>query len=136
MEALYRDQILDHYRHPRNYGPVDDLPATAEADNPLCGDRILMGLRLVGGRIEEVRFHGRGCAVCMAAASLLTEHLPGLDADTVTALEQAARDALVADAGTPLPSPLEGLSALRDHPARHRCLLLPLEALLAALPPE
>ena len=47
MEALYRDQILDHYRHPRNYGPVDDLPLTAEADNPLCGDRIRMGLRLV-----------------------------------------------------------------------------------------
>ncbi len=134
MEALYRDQILDHYRHPRNYGPVDDLPVTAEADNPLCGDRIRMGLRLVAGRIVEVRFHGRGCAVCMAAASLLTEHLRGLDADTVTALEQAARDALVADAGTPLPSPLEGLSALRDHPARHRCLLLPLQALLAALP--
>ena len=134
MEALYREQILDHYRHPRNYGPVDDLPATAQADNPLCGDRIIMGLRLVDGRVADVRFQGRGCAVCMAAASLLTEHLPGLEADAVTALEQSTREALAARPDTPLPVPLEGLSALRDYPARHRCLLLPLEALLAALP--
>jgi len=70
---VYKEQILDHYRHPRNYGDLPDANARAKDSNVLCGDTIEMQLRLNGDRIGDLRFRGQGCAISIASASMLTE---------------------------------------------------------------
>ncbi|ABI56917.1 iron-sulfur cluster assembly scaffold protein [Alkalilimnicola ehrlichii MLHE-1] len=133
MDDLYRDIILDHYRHPRRFGPVEHFPLRGEARNALCGDELQLGLALSGDRVSAMGFHGRGCAVCMAAASLCCERLPGTSAARL-ALWPAQLDAALKrnDDGL-LPAPLEPLTLLRAYPARHRCVLLMAEALAEAL---
>jgi nitrogen fixation NifU-like protein len=76
---MYRQQILDHYRNPRNSGELDDATFTHAGENPSCGDTIRMDVRLAddGETIERVSFSGDGCAISQAAASMLTERLPG-----------------------------------------------------------
>jgi len=73
LEDLYREIILDHYRNPRNKGTLDPADYSHEDTNPLCGDEVRIDLRVSGDRVEAVRFSGRGCAISMAAASVLTE---------------------------------------------------------------
>jgi nitrogen fixation NifU-like protein len=72
-EGVYKELVLDHYRHPRNYGDLPDANARAKDSNVLCGDTIEMQLRLNRDRIEDVRFRGQGCAISIASASMLTE---------------------------------------------------------------
>ncbi|HTV72214.1 MAG TPA: iron-sulfur cluster assembly scaffold protein, partial [Candidatus Acidoferrales bacterium] len=69
--------ILDHYRNPRNFGHLEQVDAAAEDLNPLCGDRIRFELKLKDGRVEDVRFSGKGCAISQASASMLSESLRG-----------------------------------------------------------
>ena len=85
VDDLYRDFILDHYRHPRNAGTLENPDATFEDNNPLCGDRIRMDVRIADDRIEDVRFNGRGCAISQASASLLTEAVKGKTVAEVSA---------------------------------------------------
>jgi len=77
MNDLFREDILDHYRHPRCHGTLENPDITFEDANPLCGDRIRMDFRLRDGVIEQVRFSGHGCSISQAAASMLCEHVEG-----------------------------------------------------------
>ena len=78
LRELYQDIILDHSRHPRHFGPLPSPSHMAEGHNPLCGDRVKVYLRLdAGRRIADVGFEGRGCAISVASASLMTEMLKG-----------------------------------------------------------
>ena len=77
MDSLYAEEILDHYKHPRNFGRLEHPDIHVEANNPLCGDRLSMDLDVKDGVIEDVRFQGRGCAISQASASMLTEDLIG-----------------------------------------------------------
>src|ERR1700722_7882563 len=77
MDDFYREYILDHYRNPRNFGHLEQVDASAEDLNPLCGDRIRFELKLKDGRVEDVRFSGKGCAISQASASMLSESLRG-----------------------------------------------------------
>ena len=78
MEDLYRENILDHYQNPRNYGTLDHPDITYQDDNPLCGDVIRIDLKLdQDDRISEVAFSGEGCAISQASASMLTEEILG-----------------------------------------------------------
>ena len=78
FEQLYREVILDHYKSPRNHGLLEDADASAEGQNPLCGDEIAISVRLGGRRVvEEVGFEGRGCAISQAATSMLTDLVEG-----------------------------------------------------------
>jgi nitrogen fixation NifU-like protein len=88
---MYRQQILDHYRNPRNYGELEDPTFSHVGENPMCGDEITMDVALDedGGRIERVAFRGDGCAISQAAASLLTERLYGM---TLEELDELDRD--------------------------------------------
>lgn len=133
MEAVYRDIVLEHYRRPRRFRPVDSFAYQGEAWNPLCGDDIRIGVTLDQEGLVEMAFHGRGCAVCIAAASLLCESPPDRNADVLRTYAARVETALKADDGTALPAPLEPLEALRAYPNRHRCVTLPAEALAAAL---
>ena len=120
MDDLYRDEILEHYRNPHNFGTLADADATYEGSNPLCGDRITLSLRLDGGdgTVEDVAFTGRGCAISQASASMLTDEIKGKPLTEVSALtNQDVLDNLGIDIS----------------PARLKCALLSLETLRKAL---
>lgn len=109
MSEMYTERLLDHYRHPRNEGHLDSPDLLAEEYNPVCGDRVMVEARLEAGRIVEVRFSGRGCALCLGAASILTEAIQGRTLDELAALDREAFEA-------------ELQSSIR--PARLKCALL------------
>jgi len=78
LRELYQDVILDHSRHPRHFGQLAEATHTGEGYNPLCGDRVKIYLVLDGaGRIADIAFEGKGCAISQASASLMTDMLVG-----------------------------------------------------------
>jgi nitrogen fixation protein NifU and related proteins len=118
MAALYSEVLLDHFRRPRNYGTLPAPDIAYEDLNPLCGDRIRIELRVNQTVVEDARFTGNGCAISMAAASLLTELIMGSDIKDTEAISD---DDLIAA----LESDIK--------PSRRQCALLPLEVLRAGL---
>ncbi len=80
-DQFYREYILDHYKNPRNFGRLEHPDISHEENNPLCGDVVGMDFHIKDGTIEDIRFHGRGCAISQASASLLTERLKGRSLD-------------------------------------------------------
>ena len=86
MDDLFRENILEHYRHPRNQGTIENADISYEDANPLCGDRIRMDLKVKDGRIEKIRFSGHGCSISQAAASMLCEEVEGKTLDEVKRL--------------------------------------------------
>jgi nitrogen fixation NifU-like protein len=113
-DQFYREYILDHYKNPRNYGRLDHPDITHEEDNPLCGDVVGMDFQIRDGVIEDIRFHGRGCAISQASASLLTERLKGIALDDAKKIDK--NDVL-------------GELGIQISPARIKCALLPLKVL-------
>ena len=83
---IYKDIILDYYRHPRNFGDLPEPDVRSKDSNPLCGDVIEMQIKIRDGRIEDLRFKGRGCAISQASASMLTELAKGKTLDEIKAL--------------------------------------------------
>ncbi len=118
VDDLYRDFILDHYRHPRNAGTIDQPDATFEDNNPLCGDRIRMDVRIADDRVADVRFAGRGCAISQASASLLTEAVKG---KTVAEVLQLSDNDVLENLGIQISA------------ARLKCALLGIKVLKQAL---
>ena len=86
LDDFYRQNILDHYENPRNWGTLEKPDITAEDANPLCGDRIRVDLMVKDGRVETVRFSGHGCSISRAAASMLSEAVQGMTLEEVRAL--------------------------------------------------
>ena len=120
FDSLYREVILDHYKNPRGHGVIDDADASAEGQNPLCGDEVAIYVALGedGETIDEVKFSGRGCAISQAATSMLTEMVQGRKASEIAAMP---RDELLEEIGIPLT------------PIRLKCALLGLGVLKVAL---
>src|SRR5215211_2489170 len=118
MSDLYREIVLDHYRNPRNRGTLDPADYSYEDTNPLCGDEIRIDLRVDGGRVTDVKFTGRGCAVSQASTSILTEIIQDMSLDDGKAL---TKDDLLDELGIPV------------SPARLKCALLGLKVLKAGI---
>jgi nitrogen fixation NifU-like protein len=118
MDDLFRDHILDHYRHPRCHGTIDKPDARVEDANPLCGDKLRMDFRFEDGRVAEVRFSGTGCSISQASASMVCEAIEGKTLDEVKALSR--QDVL----------DLLGLDDLG--PVRSKCAMLALKTVKAA----
>ena len=118
MDELFRDHILDHYRHPRCHGSLEHPDARVEDANPLCGDKLRMDFRFRDGRVAEVRFTGQGCSISLASASLLCEAIEGKPLDEVKALTR--QDVL----------DLLGIDELG--PVRSKCAMLALKTVKAA----
>jgi len=114
MDDLYRDYILDHYKRPRNFGELDPHDLEAHEHNPLCGDELGVHIRVKDQRIEDLRFHGHGCAISQASASIASqERHAGRRLD-----DRAARDPRVGDpAQVRAPEP-EGRPRRRDRRSR------------------
>jgi len=87
---MYRQQILDHYKNPRNYGEIEDATFSHVGENPMCGDTIQMDVVLDDDEetIKHVRFQGDGCAISQASASMLSEKLPGKSVDELQAMDR------------------------------------------------
>jgi nitrogen fixation protein NifU and related proteins len=117
VDDFYRDYILDHYRHPRNFGDLARADAQAEDLNPLCGDQIRIQLKVDDGVVSDVRFSGKGCAISQAAASMLTERVKGM---RLTEIARLTKDAVLEDVGI-------GIS-----PTRMKCAMLGLRVLKSA----
>ena len=90
MDDFYREEILEHYTHPRHYGTLDDADITHEESNPLCGDRIRFDIELDGDgqTVKDVRFSSVGCAISKASASMLSELLIGQTLEEIKDLTQ------------------------------------------------
>lgn len=114
MDKVYREHILDHYRHPRNQGMLDDADISSELDNPVCGDVVRFDVRLSDGRVSEARFNGRGCVISMASASMLTEMILNKTVDELRELTDG-------DVFT--------MMGIELGPVRAKCGLLPLRVL-------
>ena len=90
MDDLYREEILSHYKRPRNWGPLEDPDLEFEDTNPLCGDELKVMLKLDANRlVTEVRFDGHGCAISQASASMASEELVGTSVDELVALDKS-----------------------------------------------
>ncbi len=117
---MYRALILDHHRHPRNFGTINPADGSAQQDNPLCGDSIQITYAYDQGKqhIADIKFIGTGCSVTRAAASILTETVKGKSVDE---LKRYTDDDFLEDLGVPIT------------PARKKCALLGLVTLRRAL---
>ncbi|GAB4447584.1 MAG: SUF system NifU family Fe-S cluster assembly protein [Chloroflexi bacterium OHK40] len=120
MDDMYREQILEHARHPHNFGTIEGASVSHEEHNPLCGDRVRIDLLIEDGVITNVRFSGRGCAISQASASMLTDELRGMSVEQARAYR---KDDLLALIGIPL----------SKNPTRLKCALLSLKTLKAGL---
>lgn len=132
LEELYQEIILDHSKRPRNFGALPDATVTVKGDNPSCGDEVELALRLTPERVDEVRFTGHGCAICMASASLMTIKIRQKSRAEVTRLLTGFHDMLTApDPGPPPPElgDLQVLAAVRRFPQRVKCAMLSWRAL-------
>ena len=114
MDDFYREEILEHYTHPHNYGTLEHPDISHEEDNPLCGDRIRFDIQLDedGQTVKDVRFSAVGCAISKASASMLTDLLVGQTLDEIKAL---TNEDVIDELGIEL------------GPVRLKCALLPLK---------
>lgn len=116
--SIYQDKILDNYRNPRNFGRIKNADRTSEAFNHVCGDRIDLDVVLKNGKVEDIKFEAKGCAISRASASLLTEYAKNKKIDELKKLDKAF---------------IINLLEIDLGPNRIKCALLSLEALKKAL---
>jgi len=115
---IYRENILEHYKHPRHRGTIDQPDITYEDANPLCGDHIRMDLKVRDGCVEQVAFSGHGCSISQAAASMLCERIEGRPLEEI---KQLTREDVLEMLGIEL------------GPVRLKCGLLALKTLKAGV---
>ena len=126
LDELYRDVILDHFKHSRHSGELPNAQIRARGSNPLCGDELAFDVRLEDGRIIQARFHGKGCAINQAAASMLAGQLEGKTMPQATQLIETMKGLMQGQ--EPDPSidlgDLEALAGVRKFPVRVKCAAL------------
>ncbi|MDD3647428.1 MAG: SUF system NifU family Fe-S cluster assembly protein [Candidatus Dojkabacteria bacterium] len=111
---LYRQHILEHYKSPKNFGTIKSRAKSSHGENPSCGDSISIDVIFENDRIKDIKFQGEGCAISIAAASLLTEKVKGMTITEVAGFELAD---------------MQEILGIEITPARKRCALLPLNVL-------
>lgn len=138
MDDLYKEVILDHYRHPRNRGVMEEPDVATRGRNPLCGDELELSLRLEGDRIADVKLLGRGCSISQASASLMSERIKGRPICEVRELISTFKGMLLEDRELgdeeyDVLGDLEALEGVKGYPVRIKCALLGWNTLLEAL---
>jgi len=133
---LYQEQILDHYKHPKNKGPLPGATFSARDTNPLCGDEVAFHLKVDRSqRVSDVRFEGRGCAISQASASMLTEAVAGKSLQEAEGLADRFRGMMEGKV-EPEEESFGDLVALRGvvkYPVRIKCAVLAWDVLQEAL---
>jgi nitrogen fixation NifU-like protein len=145
LRGLYQEIILDHGRKPRNLRQVEHATCSALGNNPMCGDRVTVSARVADNVIEDVAFEGKGCAISIASASMMTDVLKGRSPDLAHQLFAAVHslctgkiDVDQAKAGLPADladdiDKLAALSGVRQFPVRVKCATLPWHTLVSCL---
>jgi nitrogen fixation NifU-like protein len=136
LAGLYQDLILDHNRNPRNYRSIADANRRVEGNNPLCGDRLTVWLKMEGDIIEDAAFQGSGCAISRASASLMTAAVKGKTRSEAEALfdrfHRLVTGALARSEAESL-GKLAAFAGVSEFPIRVKCASLSWHALRAAL---
>jgi len=117
-QEIYKENILDHYRNPRNFGTMLSCSFSRQEHNPLCGDKLEIYVDVKDDKVAKVTFNGKGCAVSQASASMLTEHITGMP---LSSIKNITRDDVITMLGIPL------------GPVRLKCALLALKTLIEGL---
>lgn len=137
-QDLYQDVVVEHKRAPRHYGRLSVPTHHARGHNPQCGDDLQVELRMAGARVQDIGFHGQGCAICIASASMMSEAVIGREAAEVQALQQRFRAVLTGQLAPDAAQlgKLVSLAGVRRYPGRIKCALLGWHALMHALAAE
>lgn len=137
-DALYQEIILDHSRRPRNQGEIPDATARIEAENPLCGDELVLFVQSEDGKIVRTTFTSQACAICTASASLLTTKIRNVSCERAREISTQFQTLLQTPLETEPSVPaglgdLRALEGVRKFPMRVKCATLPWHALEQAL---
>lgn len=140
LDALYRQVIMDHYKHPRNRGVIEDDSLTINMNNPTCGDRIQLTLKVENDMVVDAKFEGEGCSISMSSASMMTQAIKGKPIDEALKLANNFSDMvqgkdLEIDEDLDL-GDIEALQGVCKFPARIKCATLAWKAMEKALHEE
>ena len=137
VQNLYQEVIIDHHRNPRNFHTLDQANRHADGLNPLCGDKLSVYVQVEKDVIKDIGFTGTGCAIFIAAASMMTECVKGKTLEEIKAISEALHQMLNNSRETE-PEPvilgkLTAFSGVRGYPARIKCATLPWKTLQSAV---
>ncbi|GIN56681.1 Fe-S cluster assembly sulfur transfer protein SufU [Lederbergia ruris] len=132
LDQLYRQVIMDHYKNPRNKGSLEDGNLTVDMNNPTCGDRIHLTMKVEDGKVTDAKFEGEGCSISMASASMMTQTIIGKDVETAYKLSHIFSEMIQGkdydeedlDLGD-----MEALQGVSKFPARIKCATLAWKAM-------
>jgi len=133
LNELYQRVILEHNRHPHHFRKLENANRSAEGYNPVCGDQILVFVRLEDSRISDIGFQGSGCAISIASASLMTESVKGKNAVEAQKILEAVERMLASESEPEGLGELNALAGVRQFPVRIKCATLGWHTLIAAL---
>lgn len=131
LDTLYRQVIMDHYKNPRNRGSLEDGNISIDMNNPTCGDRIQIQMKVEDGKVVQAKFDGEGCSISLSSASMMTQAIKGQDIETALKLSKIFSDMMQSkeyddtiDLGD-----IEALQGVSKFPARIKCATLPWKAM-------
>ena len=137
LRELYQEVILDHSKHPHNFGPLPDASGKSSGFNPLCGDEATIYVRVEDDVVKEVRFEGKGCSISTASASMMTESLKGKTQEEVEALFQNFHDVVTGKENSAQSieklGKLAVFAGVQEFPVRVKCATLAWHTVKAAL---
>ncbi|RIW38883.1 SUF system NifU family Fe-S cluster assembly protein [Bacillus salacetis] len=131
LDQLYRQVIMDHYKNPRNKGSLEDGSLMVDMNNPTCGDRIHLNMKVEDGKVTDAKFDGEGCSISMASASMMTQIIKGKDVDTAMKLSEVFSNMMQGkeyDEDIDL-GDIEALQGVAKFPARIKCATLAWKAM-------
>ncbi|XOQ12743.1 MAG: SUF system NifU family Fe-S cluster assembly protein [Shouchella clausii] len=132
LDTLYRQVIMDHYKNPRNRGELEGDTLTVNLNNPTCGDRVQVQMKVEDGKVDRAVFTGEGCSISLASASMMTQAVKGLTVDEALALSKLFSDMMQGkdyDEGKFDLGDIEALTGVTKFPARIKCATLAWKAL-------
>jgi len=134
LRDLYQEVILDHYKNPRNFGALPGADHMAVGNNPLCGDHLVLYLKMDGDRVGEVKFEGNGCAISKASASMMTADVKGKTQHEIEERFERFHKMVTGDASQAASlGKLAALAGVSEFPVRVKCASLAWHTLNAAL---
>lgn len=131
LDQLYRQVIMDHYKNPRNRGVLENDSLTINMNNPTCGDRIQLTLKIDDGKVTDARFEGEGCSISMSSASMMTQAIKGKSIEDAIKLSKIFSDMMLGkdyDDNIDL-GDIEALQGVAKFPARIKCATLAWKAM-------
>lgn len=126
LDTLYRQVIMDHYKNPRNRGVLEDENVDINMNNPTCGDRVHLTMKVEDGKIVDAKFEGEGCSISMSSASMMTQAIKGKTIEEALALSKIFSDMMQGkeyDDSIDL-GDIEALQGVSKFPARIKCATL------------